>query len=388
MLIHSMEFENYTTGQKIKKITFDKLNLLVGCSGAGKTQILKTLSSYIVTASRDPVISSIQFEGYFKLEFSMFLPKINDDDDFKEREVSWEIRTEKMENIVSEPYRLAYGVSAELLFIDGEEVIHRTKDTLLIGKEKNATISPEQSAISVFKVPKAVSYISVGLFSVVSYYYQMSALNDVAKTEVEQIRNRIARLSKANYFSSKVPIQAFFTFYSGLMQIDLVKKYDQFLFDKFLSRLQDVFPSIEDLKIDFLDNTNYYTLFIKENNKWIPKESISSGMLKSIYILVAISFNLGNTVVLLDELENSLGVNCLDEITDYIVDEAEGNTQFILTSHHPYIINHIPERYWRIVSQNNGIISSQKANDVGIGTVGNRQDKFFQLINYMQRQSL
>ena len=255
-------------------------------------------------------------------------------------------------------------------------------------RQTGLPISPEQSAISVFKVPKAVSYISVGLFSVVSYYYQMSALNDVAKTEVEQIRNRIARLSKANYFSSKVPIQAFFTFYSGLMQIDLVKKYDQFLFDKFLSRLQDVFPSIEDLKIDFLDNTNYYTLFIKENNKWIPKESISSGMLKSIYILVAISFNLGNTVVLLDELENSLGVNCLDEITDYIVDEAEGNTQFILTSHHPYIINHIPERYWRIVSQNNGIISSQKANDVGIGTVGNRQDKFFQLINYMQRQSL
>ena len=383
-----MEFENYTTGQKIEKITFDKLNLLVGCSGAGKTQILKTLSSYIVTASRDPVISSIQFEGYFKLEFSMFLPKINDDDDFKEREVSWEIRTEKMENIVSEPYRLAYGVSEEILFVDGEEVIHRTKDTLLIGKEKNATISPEQSAISVFKVPKAVSYISVGLFSVVPYYYQMSALDDVAKTEVEQIRNRIARLNEANYFSSKIPIQVFFTFYSSLMQIDLVKKYDQFLFEKFLSRLQDIFPSIEDLKIDFLENTNYYTLFIKENDKWIPKESISSGMLKSIYILVAISFNLSSTVVLLDELENSLGVNCLDEITDYIVDKAEGNTQFILTSHHPYIINHIPEKYWRIVSQNNGIISSKKANDVGIGTVGNRQDKFFQLINYMQRQAL
>lgn len=386
MLIHSMEFENYTTGQKIEKITFDKLNLLVGCSGAGKTQILKTLSSYIVTASRDPVISSIQFEGYFKLEFSMFLPKINDDDDFKEREVSWEIRTEKMENIVSEPYRLAYGVSEEILFIDGEEVIHRTKDTLLIGKEKNATISPEQSAISVFKVPKAVSYISVGLFSVVSYYYQMSALNDVAKTEVEQIRNRIARLNKSNYFSSKIPIQVFFTFYSSLMQIDLVKKYDQFLFEKFLSRLQDIFPSIEDLKIDFLENTNYYTLFIKENDKWIPKESISSGMLKSIYILVAISFNLSSTVVLLDELENSLGVNCLDEITDYIVDKAESNTQFILTSHHPYIINHIPEKYWHIVSQDHGIISSKRANDIGISTVNNKQDKFFQLINYMQRQ--
>ncbi|MBR1728361.1 MAG: ATP-binding protein [Selenomonadaceae bacterium] len=45
----------------------------------------------------------------------------------------------------------------------------------------------------------------------------------------------------------------------------------------------------------------------------------------------------GGTVILLDELKNGLGVNCLDEITDYICEKSyDSNTQFILTSHHPY----------------------------------------------------
>ena len=43
------------------------------------------------------------------------------------------------------------------------------------------------------------------------------------------------------------------------------------------------------------------------------------------------------SVILIDEFENSLGVNCLDEITEDVVKESR-RLQFILTSHHPYII--------------------------------------------------
>ena len=46
MRIYWMEFENFTTGQKIEKIIFDRLNLLIGESRAGKTQVLKILSLY------------------------------------------------------------------------------------------------------------------------------------------------------------------------------------------------------------------------------------------------------------------------------------------------------------------------------------------------------
>ena len=385
MLIHSMEFENYTTGQQIKKMNFDKLNLLVGRSGAGKTQILKTLSAYITAAYREPIISSIQFKGHFKLDFSMLFPDTNSRSIFRRKNVSWEIYTDEMKKIVNEPYRLPYGVSEEYLLINEETLIERSKSTLKIGNEKTAAISPEQSVVNVFMNPTEVSYVRTGLSSIISYYHQRNALNDVSRIEGERIRNEFYRLSKVDESSSKVAIQIFLMFYPSLMQIDIVKQYNVFLFEKFLSRLQDIFPSIEDLKVDLLEDTNYFTLFIKENNKWIPKESISSGMLKSIYLLTATKFNPA-TVVLLDEVENSLGINCLDEVTDYIVGEAEGTTQFILTSHHPYIINNIPEQYWHIVSQDHGIISSKRANDIGISTVNNKQDKFFQLINYMQRQ--
>ena len=111
-------------------------------------------------------------------------------------------------------------------------------------------------------------------------------------------------------------------------------------------------------------------------------------MLKTIYILCVVEFSTNESVILLDELENSLGVNCLDEITDYICENSyTSNTQFILTSHHPYIINQIPENHWRIISQHNGIITSKRALDVGIDTSKNRQDKFFQYINFMKRRN-
>ena len=128
-------------------------------------------------------------------------------------------------------------------------------------------------------------------------------------------------------------------------------------------------------------------LAVKENGKLLNKDSVSSGLLKTIYIVTVVRFSIGNTVVLLDEIENGLGINCLDEITQYIIQSADiTNSQFILTSHHPYIINQISESNWKIISQKNGVISSASAQDIGIDTVNNRQEKFFQLMNYWNRQ--
>lgn len=172
------------------------------------------------------------------------------------------------------------------------------------------------------------------------------------------------------------------------MQIDLVRTYDKALFNEFLFDLQNIVPSIEDIKMELVAGSEFYNLHMLENGKWISKNSIAGGILKTVYLLAVINFNLPNNVILLDELENSLGVNCLDEITDYILTATHSHkSQFIMTSHHPYIISHIKEPNWLIISQNNGVISAKKAYNVGITSVNNLQDLFFQLINYIQGQS-
>lgn len=51
MFIEWMEYENKTTGQQIRRIEFQRMNLLVGPSAAGKTQILRVLSEFLLVAS-------------------------------------------------------------------------------------------------------------------------------------------------------------------------------------------------------------------------------------------------------------------------------------------------------------------------------------------------
>ena len=45
MYINWIEYESKTSGQKIKRVEFNKLNLLVGASAAGKTSILRAIST-------------------------------------------------------------------------------------------------------------------------------------------------------------------------------------------------------------------------------------------------------------------------------------------------------------------------------------------------------
>lgn len=390
MLIQSIEFENYTTGQKIKKMQFDKINLLVGGTGAGKTQILKIISAYVRAASQDSTIAAIQFKGYFKMRFSaVIFPDKNDEKIRQEISILWEIHTDEMPHIITTPYRLDYGISEEHLKITNPLTntdtltIDRTVTDLKINGIPSSSISPEQSIFTTFSEPLEIAQIRAQLFSIITYDQQLQGFANLHQKNVEKWRQQAK-----GWLTSSANMTSLLIFYSPLMQIDLVRTYDKALFNEFLFDLQNIFPSIEDIKMDLVAGSEFYNLYMLENGKWIPKNSIAGGILKTVYLLAVINFNFRNNIILLDELENSLGVNCLDEITDYILTATHSHkSQFIMTSHHPYIISHITEPYWLIISQNNGVISAKKAHDVGITSVNNLQDLFFQLINYIQGQS-
>jgi predicted ATPase len=89
------------------------------------------------------------------------------------------------------------------------------------------------------------------------------------------------------------------------------------------------------------------------------------------------------SVIVIDEFENSLGINCMPQLTDFILDKSP-NLQFILTSHHPYIINNIPWETWQLVSRTNGTIKSKKATDIPELDTASSLDKFTQLINLLE----
>ena len=379
MKINWMEFENYTTGQKIERINFDNLNLLVGESGAGKTQILKILFLYANVIVNG---QTIPFAGHFKIQFSVNQIIVGDPNELNHRIFTWEIET-RNEHSISTNSSFSYAITKELLLNEDVLIFERDEKSLTFLGKNIPNISSDKSILNVFNNPTDIANINANFWEIISYFSQEIGFNPMPLKSINFFKQMFKGEIKTFGVSNN---KRFLMQYSALIKMFIMSEFFPEDFQLFLEKLKTIFPVIEDIKVDVDEYLKQYNLFIKENGQWIPKDEISGGMLKTIYILCVVEFSTNQSVILLDELENSLGVNCLDEITDYICEASyTSNTQFILTSHHPYIINQIPEKHWRIISQNNGIVSSKCAFEVGIDTSKNRQDKFFQYINYMKR---
>jgi len=166
------------------------------------------------------------------------------------------------------------------------------------------------------------------------------------------------------------------------------------IYEKIKSRFIDIFPQIGDIKVEpFKDNWPQAiaelllpVIYIKEKSvpKWIREDRMSSGMLRTIIHIAEIFLANEGSVILIDEFENSLGINCIDILTDDLIHENK-TLQFIATSHHPYIINNIPYEYWKIVTRQGGHIRICNASDYHLGK--SKQDAFIQLTKILEKQS-
>ena len=73
MRIESLHFKNITEGWELSETKFDDLNLLVGVSGAGKTQILEAIQQVRRVAFGDPVNSKMQWLVHFSIQGNRFI---------------------------------------------------------------------------------------------------------------------------------------------------------------------------------------------------------------------------------------------------------------------------------------------------------------------------
>jgi predicted ATPase len=89
------------------------------------------------------------------------------------------------------------------------------------------------------------------------------------------------------------------------------------------------------------------------------------------------------SLIVIDDLENSLGVNCLDEIVARMLARAN-ELQFLLTSHHPYVINNIPSKYWKIVTRNGSTVTVLDEATISALQTASRHEKFLLLMNLPQ----
>ena len=385
MKLLRLSYQDLSSGLSIDSCKFfPDLNLLVGISGAGKTSILKAISN-LKRITNGASVNGVKWDvefltndhvryhwlGEFEVRKARSLIKIEED----------EVNSNDGENKVS--------IIRETLLKDQEVLIARNQEVIEFKHSKTPKLPSYLSCIELFNQEEDVFPVrqefNKMIFNPLEFNISYSTFGKILRNYEYAEYNSLSELQ-----SSQLPI-------SDKLLITYKKYPDTFEIIK--RKFLDIFPQVEDLKIESLEPSELGDLLvsltriglleeppriqIKEKNShvWIVETNISSGMIKSLMFLATIKLSPDGSVILIDEFENSLGVNCLDTLTeDLLVNYRD--LQFIITSHHPYIINNISPAYWKIVTRKGGVIQVHNAADFHISKT--RQKAFIDLINVLE----
>jgi ABC-type dipeptide/oligopeptide/nickel transport system ATPase component len=349
-------------------IHFSKLNLLVGISGVGKTQILKSILSLREIAkggSLNGVKWNIDFsientnynwQGEFETTIHKSVASIIDDD---------------------ESDKPKYRIINEYLSLDDRVIVERNKNQINFNGTKLPKLSPYQSLIEILGEEDDIAPVKNGfdkiIYSDQSEGDSINGFYPIIYASLKQERFSLEHLQMSHL---PIPIKLAYS-YNNIPEI----------FNKIKAQFIQIFPQVEDIKIEpdesednsFRILAEYPLIHIKERevNNWVEQGRISSGMLRTLMHISQLYLSADGTVILIDEFENSLGINCIDIVSDLLLEKR--NLQFILTSHHPYIINKIGMEYWKIITRKGGVVTARDVKDFNLPK--SRHQAFMQLIN-------
>lgn len=366
MRIEKLEYYDKASDWRLETTLFSDLTLLVGVSGVGKTRILQAILSLKGIAaglSRDGLQWSVEFSVEYGDKYiwrgEYDNPQIKPGGFFEQERPS---------------------LISEEIIKNGTQVIKRDEQGIFLRGSKTPKLPPFQSVVSILHQEEEISWVYQAfrgiIFSDFSHYFGQ-----------ELIDRNFDNLFLPSHRSANV--------YEAIKQADLdsqlklalLYQYQPQIFQKIKERFVGVFEQVEDVRIVrgvglvFGDMEERPKLEIKERGvaKWILQDNISSGMYKTFMHLSEMFLWPDETVVLIDEFENSLGVNCLDILTEELLQENR-RLQFIITSHHPYVINNISPKHWKIVQRQGGRVSTADASALRLDS--SSQKAFIQLLNH------
>ncbi len=361
MKIVNLSYKNRKSGWNIKDLAFNNLTLLVGASGVGKTQILRAILR-LASIAKGKSSNGIEWRVSFMQDGLEYL---------------WEgafALIDDENETAADVGGVAAPIEYERLYRNNgkkELLIERDADSLKFNGQTTVKLEAEKSAIALLKEESDIMPVYKGFLQISLMGNQNKGIRiSPIKVAEESIIKDVDALRKQPNLS--MVEQLFLLYKHGLKEFDLVK-------ERFIS----IFPFVEDLQFTtgtLFNNVTYPILLLKEKGveQWISQKFISSGMFSALSHLVAITLAKDGDVILIDEFENSLGVNCINEVADLVL-YPEAELQFVITSHHPYIINNIDYGKWKIVTRQGTNVMVHSANDLHIGK-HSKHDAFMQLI--------
>jgi hypothetical protein len=364
MKIQEVTYCNKALDWRFEPIEFGQLSLLVGISGVGKTQIIRGI------ADLKKVANGKSLNGVcWNISFVSSGLNYRWKGEFEVQDVEYFIDSDEDED--------RYKVISEYVYKGNELLIERDGSYVKFKDREMPKLSPFKSMVEVLSEEDDISPIQQGFDRV---FYRRPTDNVTTEIHVG-IPYEVLSESYLNIKSlqeSDLPTQ---------VKLGLTYKCFPEVFNQIKYRFTNIFPQVEDIKLEPVKEkrlpflaAGFPFLYIKEKgvDNWIFQKSISSGMYKTLMQITDLYLLPDNSLVLIDEFENSLGVNCIDVLTEDLLSDRRG-MQFILTSHHPYIINNIDLTDWKIVTRKGGIVRVKDAEQLHLGR--SKHQAFIQLMN-------
>ncbi len=361
MKIKSISAKDNRTGWNVENIQFNyMLTLLVGASGVGKTKILNVIKTLVKIAKGESVNA---FE--WKVSF------LQDGHDYV-WEGAFETITDANMIVLEEKENKRFNIIKEIIIDDNTVLVDRNDERLLYKNQELVKLDNTKSVVELLKNESSLMPIYNGF----RQCYDLDATDTdtitISTLNNDDIKNEffVRVLKELNILS---PLERLFVLHeNNLNEYNLI-----------CQKFQEIFPSVEKIGFTMIKkygNINMIILRIKEKNipEWIDQQEISSGMFRTLMQITTLVLANDGDVIMIDEFENGLGVNCINELADLIMD-PETDVQVIMTSHHPYIINAIPVNDWKILTRNGCDVHVHTAEQLNIGE-HSKHEAFMQLL--------
>lgn len=372
MNIQSFVYKDNAIEWQLEPITFKPLTLLVGASGVGKTRILQAilnLKKIVKGASLNGIEWNIKFStrlGHFYewqgcFENKGFFPEPADDSFFDNIDLP-KIKTEK-------------------LVINEQAIIERNAEGICFNGVKTVKLPQTKSVIYLLKEEEQIKTVFDELQKIIEEDNSRDNAETFAVTLNGELEDRLKKYPTLDSIRN--------SFESLKVKLYLSYQNEKEVFEKIKNAFLDIFPYVKNIKmepVEFNDKSLpprfrealFFQIKEKGVNHWIDERKISSGMYRALMLISELYLCADGTLILIDEFENSLGINCIEEVTRSIVSHQR-NLQFIITSHHPYIINHINFANWKLITRKAGIVKGADATTFNLGK--SKHQAFTQLIN-------
>ncbi|MCA9713769.1 MAG: ATP-binding protein [Myxococcales bacterium] len=380
MSILEFSYTDHTSGWEIRPTTFKpSLNLLVGISGAGKTQ---TLSSLFATCKAGLHEEYVQANCEWSLRIA-----------WQGAEYQWRARTiarsedDAEVGGTEEDHEDFSEFATESITRDGVTLFERTPSKTSLNGALLPEFNREESGVRLFRADEKIAPLARALAHVRLSYEKLLrrvVREDGLPWSLKRHENSRSISDLSRDLSLMLPLKAYV----------LQEKFPDDFRLLIVGPFQDIFPTITDIRVGLAAS-----LFPAEAHQrprkgllldvavrekgvrgWISSEELAEGMHRTLVHLIELVLAPPGTVLLIDEYERSMGVNCLPAVTEHLLDRA-GELQFIITSHHPYVIGNIAKEHWMLVRRHGSVVTIAPALSIPSLDTRSNQDAFIQLLN-------